>query len=306
MPSGTTPSSRPIARRILAMAIVTGSSLYFFGLAARGQPLATLAHPVTEFLLSGRAATFPPATALPPRELVLSAGGDPALTIASGPGAFPDGAALATAFDVPAGQQDGPLDTPVLVATEAPAAAIAPPPDPPLEASVVAATARPPPVTIRPSAPPQPTPRTTAAPPPPQAVTAAGLSSLEQQLFEGQNSERARVGLAALRVDLGLEAIARRRAQDMATKGYFSHQSPTGETAFILIDAAGISAPYAGENIGYNTYADSASATAVLAAFISSPAHEANIVGVHYSRVGVGVATAANGTKYYSVVFAGP
>ncbi len=137
-------------------------------------------------------------------------------------------------------------------------------------------------------------------------MTSAGLNSLEQQLFEGQNSERARLGLAALRIDAGLEAIARHRAQDMASKGYFSHQSPSGETAFTLIDAAGISAPYAGENIGYNTYTDSASATAVLAAFISSPAHEANIVGAHYSRVGVGMAIAANGTRYYSVVFAGP
>jgi uncharacterized protein YkwD len=154
-------------------------------------------------------------------------------------------------------------------------------------------------------APPPPPPTPTATPRPAPAI-AVGLTSLEQQVFDGQNAERARSGLAGLRLDGALEVIARRRAQDMANKGYFSHTSPTGETAFALIDAAGIDAPYAGENIGFNNYADSASASGVLTAFMASSAHRANILGGNFTRVGVGVAIAANGNKYYSVVFAGP
>jgi uncharacterized protein YkwD len=92
----------------------------------------------------------------------------------------------------------------------------------------------------------------------------------------------------------------------MATRGYFSHTSPTGETAFALIDAAGIYAPYAAENIGFNNFADSQSAGSVLAAFMASPSHRANIINARHTRVGVAVAFAANGYKYYAVIFGGP
>jgi uncharacterized protein YkwD len=129
---------------------------------------------------------------------------------------------------------------------------------------------------------------------------------MEQQLFDGQNAERARAGVAALRLDAGLQAVARRRAQDMATRGYFSHTSPTGETAFSLMAAAGIQASYAAENIAFNTYDNSQSAAMALSGFMSSPGHRANILNGVYTRVGVAVAIAANGAKYYAVVFAGP
>jgi uncharacterized protein YkwD len=173
----------------------------------------------------------------------------------------------------------------------------APPPAPQPPAAPVAAA--------RPAAPP-PTPAPTATPPPAPPPASVGLSAQEQQVFDGQNAERAKVGLAPLRLDPALEAVARRRAQDMASRGYFSHTSPTGETAFTLIAAAGIYAPYAGENIGYNTYPDATSAAAILSGFLASAAHRANIVGPHYTRVGVASAVGANGTRYYAVVFAGP
>ena len=159
------------------------------------------------------------------------------------------------------------------------------------------------------AAPPPPKPKTpppTATLQPAPSAPAAGLSSLERQLFDGQNAERARSGLAPLQLDSGLQAVASRRAGDMATRGYFSHASPTGETAFTLIDAAGINAPYAAENIGFNNYPDGQSAAAVLSAFMASPSHRANILNGRYARVGVAVAVAAGGIKYYAVVFAGP
>jgi uncharacterized protein YkwD len=155
-------------------------------------------------------------------------------------------------------------------------------------------------------------PQVAVTPPPPPSPTATvaappvALTAMEQQLFAGQNSERARGGLKLLQLDAALEAVARRRAQDMASRGYFSHTSPTGETAFSLMDGAGIYAPYAAENIGYNNYPDSTSVSAVLSAFMNSPAHRANILSGNYSRVGVAVAFGANGNKYYSVIFAGP
>jgi uncharacterized protein YkwD len=92
----------------------------------------------------------------------------------------------------------------------------------------------------------------------------------------------------------------------MATKGYFGHTSPTGETAFSLIDAAGIYAPYAAENIGYNSYSDSQTVSTVLSGFMASSSHRANILNPTYTRVGIGVAVGANGLKYFAVVFGGP
>jgi uncharacterized protein YkwD len=138
---------------------------------------------------------------------------------------------------------------------------------------------------------------------PPASIS---LSATEQQVFDGQNAERAKAGLAPLRLDAGLEAVARRRAQDMAERGYFSHTSPSGETAFTLIAAAGVDAPYAGENIGYNTYPDVTSAAAILSGFLGSAPHRQNILDPRYTRVGVASAVGANGTRYYAVVFAGP
>ncbi|HXH21193.1 MAG TPA: CAP domain-containing protein, partial [Dehalococcoidia bacterium] len=142
--------------------------------------------------------------------------------------------------------------------------------------------------------------------PPALQPVAVGLSALGQQVFDGQNAERGRSGLAPLRLDAGLTSVAQRRAADMATRGYFAHTSPTGETAFSLIDAAGIPAPYAAENIGFNSYPEATSAASVLAAFLASPGHRANILSSRFTRVGVGVAVSASGIKYYAVVFAGP
>jgi uncharacterized protein YkwD len=221
-------------------------------------------------------------------------------------------------LDAPSTDESAPAAEPataVLQPSPRPAAAAPrPAPSPPEPEGVAAAPVAPQQAVEQQQ--PRPQPRAaavaTATPVPPPAVSApppapaAGLASLEQQLFDGQNAERARAGLAPLRLDSALQGVARRRANDMATRGYFSHTSPTGETAFSLIDAAGIYAPYAAENIAFNNYANSQSATSALQAFMASSSHRANILNGRYTRVGVAVALAANGYKYYAVVFAGP
>jgi uncharacterized protein YkwD len=178
-------------------------------------------------------------------------------------------------------------------------------PPPPAPVRVAAQEAPPPPPARTPPPPPTATPRPapTVAPP---AAPAPSLGGLAQLLFDGQNRERAAAGLPALRLDAGLQAVAQRRAGDMASRGYFGHTSPTGETAFSLIDAAGISAPSAAENIGYNDHPDATSAASILAGFMASASHRANILSRTFTRVGVAVAVGANGLKYYAVVFAGP
>src|SRR5688572_16592558 len=133
------------------------------------------------------------------------------------------------------------LDEPVVpepAPTEAPPApteAPAPPAPPPVVAAPTRAPAPPPPPpTATPVPPPPPPPAA-----PPAAPVATGLGSMEAAMFSQHNQQRAGAGLGALSVDASLTNIARRRAQDMAAKNYFAHTSPTGETAFTLMNGAG-------------------------------------------------------------------
>jgi uncharacterized protein YkwD len=139
----------------------------------------------------------------------------------------------------------------------------------------------------------------TQAPPP----ASVALHALEQEMFAGHNTQRANNGLAGLALDARLVQVARQRAQDMATKNYFSHTSPSGETAFTILDQIGYAYQLAGENIARNNYPDTQSVQVAMTGFMNSPAHRDNILEPVYKRVGIGVAFGADGMKYFAVVF---
>ncbi len=91
----------------------------------------------------------------------------------------------------------------------------------------------------------------------------------------------------------------------MANKNYFSHTSPSGETAFSLMDAAGYTYAIAGENIARNNYPNDQTEEVAMTGFMNSAPHRENILEPRFTRVGIGVAIDANGMKYFAVVFAG-
>ena len=124
-------------------------------------------------------------------------------------------------------------------------------------------------------------------------------------MYASHNQQRAASGLSPLALDGTLVAAARQRAQDMAAKGYFAHTSPSGETAFSVIDGYGYVYAIAGENIARNNYPQSQSVGVAMNGFMNSPGHRANILEVLFTKVGIGVATDGNGMIYYAVVFAG-
>jgi uncharacterized protein YkwD len=128
---------------------------------------------------------------------------------------------------------------------------------------------------------------------------------MEAAMFNQHNQQRAAGGLGSLVVDAQLTAIARQRAQDMASKNYFAHTSPTGETAFTLMNAMRYAYAIAGENIARNNYPDAESVGTAMSGFMNSPSHRANIMDGRYTKVGIGMATDASGMKYFAVVFAG-
>ncbi len=124
-------------------------------------------------------------------------------------------------------------------------------------------------------------------------------------MFALHNQQRAANGVGALQIDPTLVAVARQRAQDMATNNYFAHVSPSGQTAFDIIDAYGYVYALAGENIARNNYPVSQSVTVAMDGFMNSPGHRANILEGQFTKVGIGVATDGNGMYYFAVVFAG-
>jgi uncharacterized protein YkwD len=130
-----------------------------------------------------------------------------------------------------------------------------------------------------------------ASAPPPQPVTVAGQAGQEFALV---NQDRAANGVRSLAWSATLARVAQYRAQDMLTRGYFSHYDPaTGQLAFVeLLGAWGIGYTTAGENIAWST---DPSMPGINTMFMNSPEHRDNILKPAYGQVGIGVAS--DGTR---------
>lgn len=101
------------------------------------------------------------------------------------------------------------------------------------------------------------------------------------------NDARASEHLSLLRSNPLLEQAARAKAEDMATREYFSHETPEGKEPWIFLDTARYEYGYAGENLAVN-FTDSKDVTD---AWLLSPTHRANLLNPHFSEIGIGIAT---------------
>ncbi|WP_054860395.1 CAP domain-containing protein [Gracilibacillus sp. JCM 18860] len=116
------------------------------------------------------------------------------------------------------------------------------------------------------------------------------LSQFEQQVVALTNEERQKQGLSALEIDTELSKVAREKSNDMATNGYFSHNSPTYGSPFDMMKQFGISYKTAGENIakGQQTPEE------VVNAWMNSEGHRANILNPDFTHIGVGYVEQGN------------
>ncbi|NLG24267.1 MAG: hypothetical protein GX558_02860 [Clostridiales bacterium] len=171
-----------------------------------------------------------------------------------------------------------PTAAPTAEPTEAPtaeptAAPTAEPTAAPTAKPTAAPTAKP---TAAPTAKPTaaPTAKPTAAP---TAPAGDSLTALAAEVVRQVNAERAAAGLGALTVDSDLTAAACVRAREISTAGNFSHTRPDGSSCFT------VSSKMSGENIamGYST------ADKVMAGWMSSPGHRANILRSSFGSIGV-------------------
>lgn len=202
--------------------------------------------------------------------------------------------------------------TPVTVTKPAPVAPVAPVVTKPAQAPapVVTKPVQPAPVVTKPAQPaPAPVVTKPAAPAPvvtqpkPQAPTSNTVSSsnlnYEQKVVELVNIERQKNGLAPLKMDSAISNVARTKSKDMATNNYFAHQSPTYGSAGNMLTQFGINWSAWGENIAYGQRTPEA----VVTAWMNSSGHRANILNTTFTKIGVGYATKADGTPYWTQMF---
>ena len=107
----------------------------------------------------------------------------------------------------------------------------------------------------------------------------------KESLVALTNQKRAEKGLSPLKINYSLEISAITKANDMLANNYWAHNSPQGKTPWFFIRSAGYRYRFAGENLaeGYN------SAETVIAAWMVSPSHRANILNRNYKEIGIAI-----------------
>lgn len=110
------------------------------------------------------------------------------------------------------------------------------------------------------------------------------------------NRERAQHGELPLQDNPQLQEAAEEHSSELVVRDYFAHVSPTGLTPVQRISATGyIPGPHVGyvigENLAWGTLALS-TPQSIVAAWIASPDHLANILEGSYRDTGVGIAPA--------------
>lgn len=138
-----------------------------------------------------------------------------------------------------------------------------------------------------------PAPTTTTTPPPaptstqaPPVTAASPDASAQDQVVTLTNARRQEAGCGPLKADASITAAAQAHAEDMSARGYFAHTNPEGVTFDQRIRNSGYQSPGA-ENIARGA----TTATDVVAMWMDSPGHRANILNCDLNTIGVGLDT---------------
>ena len=111
-------------------------------------------------------------------------------------------------------------------------------------------------------------------------------SILQNVLISETNSSREARDMTFLNESALLDAAAKMKAEDMASKSYFAHFSPEGIDPWYWMKKVGYEYSYAGENLAIN-FSDSED---VIKAWLNSPTHRENMLNRHFTEIGIGIA----------------
>lgn len=125
------------------------------------------------------------------------------------------------------------------------------------------------------------------------AVPAFSSAITHENIVSLTNESRKIFGLNTLKANSVLNHAAQEKANDMAAKGYFAHNSPDGRAPWDFIKAAGYEYVMAGENLAVNFY----EAESVEQAWMDSPSHKANILNKNFEEIGIGIAEGQYGGR---------
>ncbi|MBW6506206.1 MAG: CAP domain-containing protein [Rhodobacteraceae bacterium] len=128
-------------------------------------------------------------------------------------------------------------------------------------------------------------------------------SAVTNEILAAVNTERAREGRAPLARDSRLDAAAQGHACDMATKGFFDHRGSSGSSVGNRVRAAGLRSCTTAENIAYGWRETGR----VMAEWMQSSGHRANILRGSVNAIGIGYVPASGGAgPWWVQVFANP
>jgi len=122
---------------------------------------------------------------------------------------------------------------------------------------------------------------------------------LSSALVDFTNETRVAHAEFSLSTNTTLQKAAQMKADDMARRGYFSHNTPEGKEPWYFFEKAGYDFVYAGENLAVN-FVDSKD---VVDAWMDSKLHRENILNAGFREVGIGIASGIyNGREAVFVV----
>jgi uncharacterized protein YkwD len=136
-----------------------------------------------------------------------------------------------------------------------------------------------------------------------QPPAARPLDKFNRELFDRINGARASAGLSPVAYDGQIADMALYRSNDMATRGYFSHDAPDGNTYMALIKRAGMPFKSAGEIIAWNNYPEDQTVLQAFDGFMHSAPHHDIIMTSNFNYAAVGTATDGGGKYYFTMIF---
>jgi uncharacterized protein YkwD len=143
------------------------------------------------------------------------------------------------------------------------------------------------------------TPDTTTPAPPSMAVPVETVAEWRAQMLTRVNELRVRVGATRLTMCAPIERAAQKYADVMAGNGVLSHTGPDGSQPWHRIAAQGYQWRAAGENIARG-YPDVGT---VMAGWIASPGHYANLINTNFRHVGFGLTKDGSGNQWWAQKF---
>ena len=157
--------------------------------------------------------------------------------------------------------------------------------------------------------PPAPAPEPVAEAPPPApaprpAPPTRSLITIVDTVFLLTNRERARASLTPLRRNAELARAAQLQAEQMAAAGKLAHEVPGARYPTLASRMKLIGYQY--RSVGENVAEGYTSGAALMAGWMTSAPHRANILSARYTETGAGMARSKTGRTYTAQVFARP